>query len=205
MPQILIPILSIFALIFAFKKLRKNTRETLAGKKVMLFGPPMSGKTTFLNWLVKDELMEEYIATGSGEFKEVLDKDKETTYTLCDMGGGPGFLTGGVMEKRYMENDIILMFFNYAKYISDNEYKADVEARFDALYGFYKKVSKQVLLIGSHSDQLESCQKKNSGIMPLVDSSKEYYQFLGGLKLILANLTDKKEVMGIWEIIREEL
>ena len=99
MPQILIPILSIFALIFAFKKLRKNTRETLAGKKVMLFGPPMSGKTTFLNWLVKDELLVKYTATGSGEYKEVLDKDKKTIYTLCDMGGSPGFLTGGVMEK----------------------------------------------------------------------------------------------------------
>ena len=104
-----------------------------------------------------------------------------------------------------MENDIILMFFNYAKYITDNEYKTDVEARFDALYGFNKKCSKQVLLIGSHSDQLESYQKNSCGIVSLVDSSKEYYQFLGGLKLILANLTDKKEVMGIWTIIREEL
>ena len=181
---------------------RKKTRKKLTGKKVMLFGPSMSGKTTFLNWLIKDKPTEEHIATGSGNYEEITDGENKTIYTLCDMGGSPGFLIGGVMEKKYKENDFILMFFNCAKFISDNAYKADVEARFDALAVLHKQNPKPVLLIGSHWDKLDDFQKKSiksCGFEPFVDSSKEYSRFLRGQKLIFDNLTNKKDVIGIWK------
>ena len=210
MPQVIIPSLivalaAIIGTLIRFKINRKKTRQTLAGKKVMLFGPPESGKTTFFNWLIKDQPTEEYHQSGSGDYDEITDKEKQTIYTFCDMGGAPGLLTGGVMEQKYIENDIILMFFDYARYISDNNYKVDVEARFDALAFLHKQNQKPVLLIGSHWDELNDSQQQNvksSGVVSLVDSSKEYYRFLGGLKLILANLKKKEGVMRIWAEIR---
>ena len=210
MPQVIIPslivaLLAIMGTLIGFRINRKKTRQTLAGKKVMLFGPPLSGKTTFINWLIKGQPTEEYYAGGSGDFETLKDEENQTIYTFCDMGGGHGFLTGGVMEQKYKENDIILMFFNYAQYISDNAYKTDVEARFDALAFLHKQEQKPVLLIGSHWDVLNDSQQQNvksCGVVSLVDSSKEYYRFLGGLKLILANLQEKKEVMRIWTEIR---
>lgn len=210
MPQVIIPSLiamlaAIIGTVISFRINRKKTRQTLAGKKVMLFGPLKSGKTTFFNWLIKDQPTEEYHQSGSGDYEEITDKEKQTKYTFCDMGGGPGLLNGGVMEQKYKENDIILMFFNYALYISDNKYKVDVEARFDVLAFLHKQNPKPVLLIGSHWDALDDFQQQNvksCGVVSLVDSSKEYYRFLGGLKLILANLKEKKEVMRIWTEIR---
>lgn len=207
MPQIIIPVglLLLIGGAIGFAILRKNTRKTLAGKKVMLFGPPLSGKTTFINWLIKDYHTKDYHASGSGDFKTLKDEENQTIYTFCDMGGGHGLLNGGVMEEKYKENDIILMFFDYAQYISDNAYKTDVEARFDALAFLHKQEQKPVLLIGSHWDELDNSQQQNvktGGIVQLVDSSKDYYRFLGGLKLILANLTEKKEVMRIFAEIK---
>lgn len=207
MPQIIIPIglLLLGAGAIGFAILRKKTRKTFAGKKVMLFGPPLSGKTTFINWLIKDHPTTDYHASGSSDFKTLKDEENQTIYTFCDMGGGHGFLNGGVMEQKYKENDIILMFFNYAQYISDNAYKTDIEARFDALAFLHKQEQKPVLLIGSHWDKLNNSQQqdvKTGGIVQLVDSSKDYYHFLGGLKLILANLTEKKDVMRIFAEIK---
>ena len=210
MPPVIIPSLitvlaAIVGTVISFRINRKKTRRTLAGKKVMLFGPPESGKTTFFNWLIKDQATEEHHESGSGDYEEITDKEKQTIYTFCDMGGAPGFLNGGMMEQKYKESDIILMFFNYAQYISDNNYKDDVEARFDALAFLHKQNQKPVLLIGSHWDELNDSQQQNvksCGVVSLVDSSKEYYRFLGGLKLILANLKEKNEVMRIWTEIR---
>ena len=209
MPQVIIPwVIGGLAAIISFAIALRKTKKQLEGKKVMLFGPQESGKTTFVNWLTKDEQTTEHVATGTGDSHLYHDGENNTDYEFFDMGGAKEFLVGGVMQKKYEENDLILMFFDVNRYTSDKKneaYRSDVNARFEALARLFKSKQKPILFIGSHSDKLDKDKQKSFqyNLVNLVDPGKDYYSFLCGQKFLLVNLTSKKDVKVIFKEITQ--
>ena len=203
MPQVIIPwVIGGLVAFISFVIALLKTKKKLKGKKVMLFGPQESGKTTFVNWLIKEEQTTEHIATATGESHSYHDSENNTDYEFFDMGGAKEFLIGGVMQKKYEENDFIFMFFDVKRYTSDKKngaYRSDVNARFEALARLFKSKQKPILFIGSHSDKLDKDKQKSFryNLQNLVESSKDYYSFLCGQKFLLANLTSKNDVKVI--------
>lgn len=204
MPVVIIPPIIAIAII-VFQMFRKKTTKTLSGKKVMMFGPPESGKTTFKDWLIDGKPKESYIQTGIiDEYAHYHDEENGIDYDIKDQGGSPEFLVG-VGQSLYDSHDIILLFFNVAKYITDNVYTAEVNAHFDNLSTLYKKNKKPILIIGSYKDLLtkEQIQQFKSNLVNLVDPSKEYFQFLCGQKFVLADMFSKSDVMQILKEIKK--
>lgn len=202
MPQvIIITILTAVIQLLISIFFKPRTIEKLSGKKVFLFGPPKSGKTTFFNWL-ENKPTYSYNQSGEIVYKEYFDKEHNIKYSFGDMGGADGFLLNRLVTL-YKEHDLILMFFNYSQYICDDEYRAKVQARFEVLDTLNKtEGEKPVLLIGSHYDKLTDDQKKGVG-SPLADESKSYFIFLGRLKLVLCNLTEKMEALSVLKEISQ--
>ena len=171
--------------------------KKLSGKKVMMFGPPMSGKTTFKDWLIDGKPKDEYHQTGIEEgYNHFHDDENCIDFDILDRGGHPEFLTG-VGQSLYESHDVILLFFNVSKYIADNEYKNYVNALFDNLATLFKNNSKPILIIGSYKDMLTQNRLQDVSLVNLVDSSKWYYQFLCGRKFIPVNTKDKNDIVKI--------
>lgn len=209
MPQVIIPwVIGGLAVLISFAIALRKTKKKLNGNKVMLFGPQESGKTTFVNWLTKEEQTTEHVATGTGETHVYHDNESNTVYEFFDMGGAKEFLIGGVMQRKYEENNLVLMFFDVDRYTSDKKngvYRSDVNARFEALARLFKTKQKPILFIGSHSDKLSKDKQKkfSSNLVNLVDGNKDYYSFLCGQKFVLANLTSKKDVKVVFNEIMQ--
>lgn len=200
----------------AFSLLRKKANNKLKNKSVILLGPLMSGKTTIINWLLKGKNTPEYHASGSANREGELCQDGYTI-SWSDMGGASSFLANEQFELKFTKHDVVLFVFNIDKYTSDSNYQLDVNARLEALKLVSERhpmLKKVIMLIGSHSD----CYKKARGIsddnelasvfqsdITHVLKQKDYYHFLQTHPLILANLTDKREVSGILNKLIEEL
>lgn len=109
-----------------------------------MFGPPKSGKTTFKDWLMdgKPKPKGEYHQSGaSEEHRHFHDEENNIDYDILDRAGNPELLVG-TGQSSYESHDVILMFFNVEKYISDDKYKTEVNALFDMLATLYKKKQK---------------------------------------------------------------
>lgn len=193
-------VLGIGLLIDTFKK------KELSGKKVMMFGPSKSGKTTFKDWLMdgKPKPKGEYHQSGASEVhRRFHDNEHNIDYDILDRGGHPEFLVG-VGQSLYENHDVILMFFNVEKYISNGNYKTEVNALFDMLATLYKKNKKPILLIGSFKDKLSEQQRQfSSNLINLIDSSKEYFQFLCSQSYVLVDMYDKKDVARILKEMKQ--
>ena len=204
MPHVIIITKVIELLISIF--LEPRTKKKLSGKKVMMFGPPKSGKSTFKDWLMdgKPKPKGEYHQNAaSEEHRHFHDEKNNIDYEILDRGGAPEFLVG-VGQSLYESHDVILMFFNVEKYISDDTYKAEVNALFDMLATLYKKNKKSILIIGSYKDELSKQQRQfSSNLINLIDSSKEYFQFLCSQSYVLVDMYDKKDVARILKEMKQ--
>ena len=200
----------------AFFLLRKKANNKLKNKSVILLGPPVSGKTTIINWLLNGKFTANYNASNTEKREGEMYRDGYTI-SWSDMGGASIFLARGDFEQIFTKHDVVLFVFNIDKYTSDSGYQLDENARLEALKLVSEKhpmLKKVIMLIGSHSD----CYKKTRGIsddnelasvfqsdITHLLEQKDYFDFLLTHPLILANLTNKNEVSGILKKLIEEL
>lgn len=127
-------------------KRRKAIKESNKKKpiKALLTGPIASGKTTFLQ-----HISEEEIPSGASGAPKQYKVKNEVFDEAKDLPGDEGWLDVK-FEKDIKTHDYILFFFDINQYISDLEYREDVEARIDMIYNI--KDLQSVVMIGTHSD-----------------------------------------------------
>ena len=199
-----------------FNRRRRKMEEELKNKKVMMLGPRQSGKTTFYTWLKEGKPCVKY-EVSNFEIKSSHYKDLENNieYIISDMVGAEESLAAGVGERLYKDNDIILFFFDAAKYFPDysntkmltaESYISNVNVRFEALSQWYKEEEKPILMIGTHRDDMTRSQIQNGeSLVSVMDKTKDYYQFVCRHKFVLVNLMKKEDVSTVLKHIIELL
>lgn len=200
---ILPPIIAVAAIVFYF--IKRKTKKKFEGKKIMLFGPPQSGKTTFVNWLTQKTLTKEYVATGTGDYHSYHDDDYNVNYDFFDMGGSSALLKGGEFENKYKDNDIILVFFNSSYYLHNTDnYQKRVNTLFDSLF-VLEGEKKPTLFVGTFRDKLSETEQKQFGenLVKIIDENKPYYRFVCNQKFFLVDMRERSMVSKILEEINK--
>lgn len=133
------------------KKRREAIKESNKKKpiKALLTGPIASGKTTFLL-----HISEVPIPIGPSSAPRTYKVKNEVFDEAKDLPGDEGWLEEK-FEEDIKTHDYILFFFDINQYISDLEYRDDVNARIDMIYDQIKiniKDLQSVVMIGTHSD-----------------------------------------------------
>lgn len=196
-PLVLIPI-SVFAVAaIVFIIIRRKTLDKSKGKKIVLVGPDMSGKTTLVDWITKDDFIrKEYSPSGPREVIQYVDK-KGRNIQITDFGGVEALIKEK-FDLYIKDNDVLLFVFNLKEFIESELYRKEkVYPRVDfLLYKIKDKGSPKVLLIGSHRDK---CDKTDAELFTTVC---ELFQSSNVTKaaqypIIFADLTKRKYVTGI--------
>lgn len=114
-------------------------------KKTLLTGPISSGKTTFLQYISKDDITNG--ATGAPRTYKVKDAQFDE---VTDLGGAEIWLNN--FDARMKDYNYILFFFDVTKYVEDSDYRNVANARIDFIYK-RKTDSQTMLMIGTHIDK----------------------------------------------------
>lgn len=135
---------------FIYNKNKKDiddwARKVTKNRKALLTGPIASGKTTFAQHISEEEIP----SGASGAPRQY--KVKNAVFDLVtDFSGDKSWLKAK-FEEYINTNNYILFFFDINEYISDLEYREDVNARVDLIN---KKITdlQFVVMIGTHSDK----------------------------------------------------
>lgn len=161
-------------------------------KKTLLTGPIASGKTTFLR-----HLSDKVQAGASGAPKQYKLKDAVLD-EVTDFSGAEEYLIGK-FDKYIKEHDYILLFFDVAYFLKDQEYREDVLGRADMIN---KNISypSNVVLIGTHIDQVSGNYNKE---VELYFASKPFERLLK--KIVYVNTTDKECVKKIGDVLMKSI
>ena len=162
--------------------------KVFVGKKTVLFGPQSSGKTTFLRYIYKGEIVEG--RSGAPNHYEVKDAIYDV---VTDFGGGEEWLPE-LFEKYIKEHHYILFFFSVYEFINDIAYRNDCFARIDFIYNVIEKErssnsegQKKVLIIGTFIDKVPGF---NSSMVENLFAGKPYAVLLQ--RSVYINTTQKE-------------
>lgn len=161
-----------------------------SNKKTLLTGPPSSGKTTFLQYISKDEIPKEQ--SGVPKSYKVQNAFFDV---VTDFSGDTAWLNGK-FDQFINDHDYILFFFDVSEYINTAQYRSDVNARIDMINRNINRLRQIVLLVGTHIDCVSGEYKSN---VEQFFAGKEYANLLN--KIVYID-TRKK---GCVEIIFDEL
>lgn len=205
------------ALIIALGLMFYYLSDNLKDKKVLFLGPSMSGKTTLMGMLMKEDFNpdfnpeiklldenREYTATAQED--TITYTNKKYNYQLTDMGGSPSRLVNGKFESLLKTNDVIVFLFDCAAYLDDLKYERDVNARLDFIWSMNDILKgKTLLFVGSHSDKLTI--KKEEAVNHIRNrvNGKEYGNLLNKHLFVLGNLTDIRDLKNIIKQFNKEL
>lgn len=211
---ILIEVIAI-GVIIAWEVIRK-LKNNLKGKKVFFTGPIMSGKTTMIKALMKDD--------GNPDSPIDIDKDdlgpykpddipkiytyKNSKYDfqITDMGGADSFLANGQFESLIKANDIIIFVFNCAAYLNGREYEDKVNTRLDFIWSKLSILEGKVLFfVGSHADELSIGKEDAKKLIIECGNEKNYKRLLTKYPLVLGNLTDMEELKVVFNELNKEI
>lgn len=197
-PAILFGVLrGLAVLIYALPEETKTKK--LEGKSMGVLGMSASGKTLLLRSL-QGKPYEEYEQTSNEEYDSFT-----LTIGTRSIKIAAGKDIGGVEEnvKPYYESflkdkDICMFLFDLQRYLNDNEYMDQTNARFDHIYRHLIK-EKKYAIIGSHVDKVKI--KKGESIINIVQSKVADKPYANLLKenFFTRNLTDKKDIETLVE------
>jgi ADP-ribosylation factor family len=184
-------------LIYALSEETKTKK--LEGKSMGILGMSASGKTLLLRSL-QGKPYEEYEQTSNEEYDSFT-----LTIGTRSIKIAAGKDIGGVAEnvKPYYESflndkDICVFLFDLQRYLNDNDYMEETNARFDHIYRHLIK-EKEYAIIGSHVDKVKI--KKGESIINIVQSKVADKPYANLLKenFYTRNLTDKNDIETLVE------
>ena len=178
------------------------------GKSLGVLGMVSSGKTSFLaNLGVIDKLSAGTTVESYAE-RKIKIKDREILIQQGqDIGGAESFVVE-FYKKWIMEKDIIIFIFDGERYISDDDYRKDSQARMHFIYTCFMDKNagkttdeqinslKNVVIIASHSDQYENGaeQMRTDIINSITDKD---YKDLFNTNVYGADLRNRQDVQSI--------
>jgi GTPase SAR1 family protein len=159
-----------------------------------VLGMAGAGKTTFYNYLRKEEVSGQTGIRDIDEFSiELKDGKKITIKKGQDIGGRESFVTQ--YEPMMEEADYILFFFDAYKYLTDIQYARDTNARIDFIT---RKMTDEKILraVISYADKFND---RNQAITDIINSiGDKYDKFFFDLRNYhFVNLTDKGEIRNL--------
>lgn len=200
-PLIIIVPIAVIIGSLVYYSYRTKVLKSLYGKKIMLFGPSQSGKTTLFNWMVYNRSTIDYIKTIDEETKTAKKEpftDKITKITYTDLGGEDTYLVQNG-ESFYLKNDIVIFIFDAKKYLNMETYRKDTNIRLSFFPDMEKKAIKPILLIASHKDLLS--KDEIDGFASFFKKETEKYSLSTPPILILCNLTEKSDIGFVFKNI----
>lgn len=164
--------------------------KIFSSKKALLTGPQSSGKTTFLRHISKDKIPEG--PSGAPKRYEVEDAifDK-----ITDLSGAEAWLRAK-FDEDIKEHDYILFFFDVYKYIKDEEYRIDSNARIDMIHRNSKE-SQKVLMVGTHVDKVSGNYRAD---IERLFAGKPYQSVLS--RIVYVNTTKKECLKAICDELK---
>ena len=126
--------------------------KMLSGKKTLITGPKLSGKTTFIQHISKEKIPD----GPSGAPRSFKVKDAMLN-EVTDFSGDASWLKSRFNEY-IKDHDYILFFFDTSEYIKDEPYRVQTNARIDMIHRNVNS-SQKVLIIGTHIDKLSGSYK----------------------------------------------
>lgn len=159
--------------------------KIFSNKKTLLTGPISSGKTTFLQYISKENIPDgpsgapRTYKVGSALFDEVT-----------DFSGAEAWLNAK-FDEYIEEHDYIIFFFDISKYIEDYKYRVNSNARIDMIHR-NSQPSQTVLLVGTHIDKAPSNYKSE---VEKLFAEKRFKSRLN--KMVYINTTQKECVKTI--------
>lgn len=173
--------------------------------KVFFTGPEKAGKTTLVNWRLKDEPTHVYSQTGTGRITTF--KDEKYQIDLYDMGGGVEYLVNGVFEKKLKESDVAIFVFDVKRYINIDKYRNDeVNPRLSFLWGKKDLFNGKILIsVGTHIDEVGMSENELRNHIRNLMNGKEYKSVFYNYPLILTNLTEREGAKTVFNTLDYEL
>lgn len=171
-----------------------DTKKT-EGKSLGILGMPGAGKTLFLRNLQGKPYTRYEQTTGAEDYNSFTFMHQGRAISICkgkDIGGNAENIK--VYYEDFLKNqDICLFIFDVKKYIEQEKYRNDVNARLDFINRHIKDM-KYWAVIGTHVDQVKIEQGKS--IIDIVQGhmkNKPYSRLLS-INFFARNLTDKKDM-----------
>jgi GTPase SAR1 family protein len=137
-----------------------KVKKGLRGKKIAVLGPRASGKTTFIRFLLKGELSEEYFATGKPEsFRGNTVKLEDLELKIEDTEDLPGGSDSHAdWENLYKISDIVLYLLDAEKiHGGDPLYEKNVQGDMRHISEWFeerKSTPPQFFLVATHCDKI---------------------------------------------------
>ena len=203
MPVPLIPIIVIGGVTFLTATITFIcVRNRLKNKTIIFLGPKQSGKTTLVNWIVNDFPTVVYSPTGNEECKEYKDEENKITLKTSDYGGADGLLVRR-FDELIKEKDIIVFVFNVNTFIEVPDYRKDVFARLEFIFGHIETEKQKIILVGSHRDKRN--EQDGELISKVVGLLNDKVYLRGKCKVLVADLLKKKQAASVYKEIVETI
>ena len=192
--------------LLATSLVRKQLQKQLRGKTMFFTGPEMAGKTTMINWITNKNFDKNY--TPTTDKHTVVYKDDEHDFSITDMGGGVEFLETYGFDRLVLEHDITVFVFDVNRFLLDDKYRQEeVCDRLDFLWHMENKIDKNkiLLIVGSH---LDFSKKNDNEVRKEISDflkGKDYAKLIVKYHLLLADLTNEKEVKKIMKELKNRL
>lgn len=181
--------ISYFSYLIAIVLAIRSIRSFFSGKKTLLTGPQASGKTTFLQYIAKENIPSG--PSGAPRSYEVKDALFDI---VTDFSGADAWLNGR-FDKYIQEHDYILFFFDVSEFLKCYEYRLNTSARIDKIFELASP--KKVLLVATHIDKVKVNYEFE---VEQYFSGKPYQDFIK--RIVYIDTTNKKCVKIILEQLR---
>lgn len=174
--------------------------EPIAGKKIAVLGMQGSGKTQFLA-NIRNEDYKKYEATiGTEDYEKFNIEIGNREVTIeggKDIGGGEENIRF-YYEDMIKNNEIVFFLFDAYKYLNNNEYRDETQARLEFVNRHSEKRNKEVVIFSTFADKFENKENTSKAYMKIKDSvsEKPYRQLFVDNRFFLLDMRDKNVLIN---------
>lgn len=181
-----------------------STETKLVGTKISVLGMQMAGKTVLFNLLKTGNVGNSCGGTSVdyvGWFIYKKPNGEAVFVKDCiDIGGGEENIKAHY-ESEISKCDTLVFMFNSHKYINDEKYRRDVNARLDLVYNLAngKITDDNIVMVGTHRDLFNDEEKKDGKILNRIKSliADKPYSNLFNVNFMVVNLLDKQSFYDV--------